>query len=174
MTSRRANGRLGRLAAALVLAAGSAAVAAACSEDLEQVPPPPDGGEDSGTVGLSECPKVEPSNRAACLLPEGTTCEFGQCGTRLARCTRGAWMVASNPPPRPPCPEAPPNTDVPCPACWPREISCTYGSSDCSQADASLNTAIASCPQGSWVLDIRPCRDGGGPDVQRDGGPDED
>lgn len=169
VTSRRP--ALAQLAAVLVLCSTSAAVAGACGDDAVNVPLPPDDGDDGGQVAIADCPANEPPNGSACLLPEGTTCDFGQCGTRLARCSRGAWKVGSNAPPAPPCPDVPPNPDTPCPACWPPEISCTFGSSDCSQADASLNTAIASCPSGpngNWVLDIRPCRDGGGPDVQGD------
>jgi len=168
--------RIAGLAAALVLLSSAAALAGACGDGSASTPPPPDGGDDGGQVATSDCPTIEPRNGAECLLPQGTTCDFGQCGTRLAECTRGAWRVGSNTPPRPPCPVLPPNPDTPCPACWPAEISCTYGSSDCSLADASPNTAIASCPKGAsgnWVFDIRPCRDGGGPDVQGDA-PDAD
>lgn len=151
-----------------VVAAGSATLAGACGDGSAGVTAGPDSGEESGSVQRAECPTVEPDDKSQCLLPEGTTCNFGQCGTRLAQCTRGAWIFGSNAKPRPPCPVAPPTPDVACPACWPVTTSCTYGSSDCSQADASVNTAIASCPHGTWVLDIRPCRDGGGPDVQGD------
>jgi len=33
-----------------------------------------------------------------------------------------------------------------------------YGSADCSAADASVNTAVASCADGKWAIDIQPCR----------------
>ena len=161
--------RAGFLAAVVgVVAAGSASLAGACGDGSAAVTPETDGGEESGSGQRAECPTVEPADRSLCLLPEGTTCNFGQCGTKLAQCSRGAWIIAGNAPPSPPCPVDPPTTDVACPACWPPAVSCTYGSSDCSLADASVNTAIASCPHGTWVLDIRPCRDGGGPDVQGD------
>ncbi|MEA2749506.1 MAG: hypothetical protein QOI41_3649 [Myxococcales bacterium] len=163
------------LAAALgTVAALAASLEAACGDSSASATGGPDGGEESSTVPRAVCPTAEPSNGGLCLLPEGTTCDFGQCGTRLARCTQGAWVFGGNGAPSPPCPVDPPNPDVQCPACWPAAVSCTYGSSNCSAADASVNTAIASCPHGTWVLDIRPCRDGGGPDVQGDGGPDAD
>jgi hypothetical protein len=47
-------------------------------------------------------------------------------------------------------------------------MSCRYGSADCSAEDASVNTGIAFCRDEKWVFDVRPCRDGGGPDVQGD------
>jgi hypothetical protein len=156
------------LAATLgTVAIGAASLAGACGDGSTSATPGPDSGEETGSVQRAECPAVEPPDRSLCLLPQGTTCNFGQCGTRLARCMQGAWILGGNAAPSPPCPDVPPNTE-PCPACWPATLSCTYGSSDCSAADASVNTAIASCPHGTWVLDIRPCRDGGGPDVQGD------
>lgn len=158
------------------LAGVTGALVSACADDSEVTAVATEGGEGGGPVSTVDCPMAEPPGGSECPLPEGTTCDFGRCGTRLARCTQGRWMVGANVPPSPPCPEAPPNPAVSCPACWPAAISCTYGSSDCSAADASVNTAIASCPNGTWVVDIRPCRDGGGreggPDVQGDGGPD--
>jgi hypothetical protein len=167
--SRLSQLRAGFLAAVVgSVAAGSAALAGACGDSSTAVMAETDGGEESGSGENAECPTVEPADRSQCLLPEGTTCNFGQCGTKLAQCSRGAWISAGNATPNPPCPANPPTPDVACPACWQPGISCTYGSSDCSTADASVNTAIASCPQGTWVLDIRPCRDGGGPDVQGD------
>ena len=163
------------LAATISTAAvAAAAVAGACGDGSAAVTAGSDGGEETGSVQRAECPTAEPANGSLCLLPEGTTCDFGQCGTRLARCMQGAWKLGGNGAPSPPCPVDPPNTDLQCPACWPAAVSCTYGSSDCSAADASVNTAIASCPRGTWVLDIRPCRDGGGPDVQGDAGADAD
>jgi len=167
--SRASRARAGFLAAVIgVVAAGSAALAGACGDSSATTTQEADGGEESGSGQSAQCPTVEPDGGDLCLLPEGTTCNFGQCGTRLAQCSRGAWIIAGNAMPNPPCPANPPTADVACPACWRTESSCTYGSSDCSMADASVNTAIASCPHGTWVLDIRPCRDGGGPDVQGD------
>lgn len=156
------------------VAALAASLEAACGDSATSVTNAADGGEESGSVQRPDCPTAEPPNGSLCQLPEGTTCDFGQCGTRLGRCKRGAWIFGGNGPPSPPCPVDPPNTDLPCPPCWPAAVSCTYGSTNCSAADASVNTAIASCPRGTWVLDIRACRDGGGPDVQGDGGPDAD
>lgn len=164
----------GQIALILVLGSGAIAAAGACADDLESTPPEADGGGETGSVSSDDCPGAIPTNGAVCLLPEGTTCDFGQCGTRLARCTRGAWQVGGNPDASPPCPTDPPSADGGCPACWPSNLACTYGSTNCSAEDASINTAIATCPSGTWVLDIRPCRDGGGPDVQGDGEPDAD
>ncbi|HSO34694.1 MAG TPA: hypothetical protein VLT33_19300, partial [Labilithrix sp.] len=132
-----------------------------------------DGAAEDGQALDGGCPTERPTTGSACLLPEGTTCDFGLCGTRLAQCSRGAWIVASNDPPRPPCPEIAPNMDTPCPACWSADVTCSYGSNDCSLPDASDNTTVAACPDGGWVVEFRPCRDAG-PDVQGDGGPDAD
>ncbi len=163
------------LAASLgTIAVGSATLAGACGDSSASVSPGADGGEESGSVQKAECPTAEPDDGSLCLLPEGTTCNFGLCGTRLATCRQGAWILGGNAAPRPVCPADPPAVDLQCPPCWRASDSCTYGSSDCSSADASVNTAIASCPHGTWVLDIRPCRDGGGPDVQGDAGADAD
>ena len=158
---------------ALVVGSGAATLASACGSDASTLTPTQDGGGGDGALPRSDCPKAEPADGTLCLLPEGTTCDFGLCGTRLARCSQGAWRVGGNAAPSPACPKDPPN-NTPCPACWPRAISCPYGSTDCSAADASVNAAIASCPNGTWILEVRPCRDGGGPDVQGDGGPDAD
>lgn len=163
------------LAATLgTVAIGAATLAGACGDSSASVNPGSDGGDEGGSVQRAECPTAEPADHSLCLLPEGTTCNFGQCGTILARCTQGAWIMGGNAKPRPLCPADPPNPDLQCPACWPAGGICTYGSTDCSAADASVNTAVASCPQGTWVLDIRPCRDGGGPDVQGDAEADAD
>jgi hypothetical protein len=179
LTPRTSGGRYApRISAqiALVLALGCALMAAAgaCADDSTATPEVEDGGGEGGSVSRDDCPAAAPVNGSVCLLPEGTTCDFGLCGTRLARCSQGVWQLGANAAPRPPCPADPPSTDIPCPACWPVAVSCTYGSTDCRAEDASLNTAIASCPNGTWVIDIRPCRDGGGPDVQGDGEPDAD
>jgi hypothetical protein len=163
-----------QIAASLALGSALAAVVAACADDSESSPQAAEGGGEDGSQAVAECPPTAPAPGATCLLPEGTTCDFGLCGTRLARCTSGQWRLGTNAPPSPPCPADPPNPDIACPACWPAEITCTYGSASCSDEDASINTAVASCPNGTWLLDIRPCRDGGEPDVQGDGGPDAD
>ena len=165
---------LAQLALALVLGVGLATAAGACGDDATVIPPEADSSDEASSVSRDDCPTTAPVNGSVCLLPEGTTCDFGLCGTRLARCTQGAWQTGSNARPSPPCPEDPPSADIACPACWPVSVSCTYGSTNCAAKDASLNTATASCPSGKWILDIRPCRDGGGPDVQGDGGPEAD
>jgi hypothetical protein len=165
---------LGSLAAALLVVAAAVALGGACTTMSVDVSTEAGSGDDSAALDRASCPKAAPTGGALCLLPEGTTCDFGGCGITIARCSQGAWRYASNTPPTPPCPEAPPNPDVACPACWPAAVTCPYGSTNCSAADASANTAVASCPHGTWVLDIRPCRDGGGSDVQGDGGLDAD
>lgn len=169
--------RLTRAAAALALAAAASALPFACTSTADDELPGDDAGALDGTATRTDCPEQEPAAGAACALPEGTTCGFGKCGTRLARCTLGAWEIGANPAPRPPCPEVPPSQGQACAPCWPPEMTCTYGSTDCSAEDASVNTAVASCPNETWVLSVRPCRDGGldgGPDVQGDSGLDAD
>jgi hypothetical protein len=164
---------LAPIAVALALGSLLAAVAAACGADTEDPATLPErGAEDSGII-VATCPKARPANGTECLLPEGTTCDFGQCGTLLAQCSRGLWVLASNDPPRPPCPDVAPNPGIACPPCWAPAVSCPYGSTDCSLPDASDNKTIATCPDGGWVVEFRPCRDAG-PDVQGDGGPDAD
>jgi len=156
---------------ALVAMCGAAALAGACADDVDVVPTTGDAGADGGTVDRATCPPLAtpPADGTSCLLPEGTTCDFGECGRRLAQCTRGVWRYGANATSKPPCPADPPAEDTACPPCWPEELACTYGSTNCASEDASLNTAIASCPRarGTWQVVIRPCRDGG-PDVQGD------
>lgn len=149
-------------------------IAAKCGDGEGGFEPTLDASDGDGAINRARCPSAAPSEGESCVLPEGTTCDFGQCGTRLATCGRGRWTFGTNPAPAPNCPSLPPEVDAACPACWPASATCTYGSTDCSQPDASLNTAVASCPNGAWVLDIRPCRDGGEPDVQGDAEPDAD
>jgi hypothetical protein len=164
---------LARIAAALVIGLSAATIAAACGEGNQDAATPAEDGMEDGAVIVAACPKTQPPAGSECRLPEGTTCDFGLCGTRLAQCSRGVWVAASNGPPRPPCPVVPPNEGIACPPCWSPEVSCTYGSTDCSLPDASDNRTIAACPEGAWVVEFRPCRDAG-PDVQRDGRPDAD
>lgn len=160
---------LAQIAGVLLSAAAAVAIASACGTDNADPSAPEEAGAESGAVLDGGCPVTRPANGAICLLPEGTTCDFGLCGTRLARCSAGQWQVASNLPPRPPCPKDPPNIDTSCPACWSADVTCSYGSDDCSLPDASDNTTLATCPAGAWVVEFRPCRDAG-PDVQGDGG----
>ncbi len=163
---------LASIAGVLLFAAAAVTIASACGTDGDPLLTPEAGAEGAAVLD-GGCPVARPANGAECLLPEGTTCDFGLCGTRLARCSGGQWQVASNLPPRPPCPEFPPNIDTSCPACWSADVTCNYGSNDCSLPDASDNTTLATCPDGGWVVEFRPCRDAG-PDVQDDGGLDED
>lgn len=159
----------------LVLGTGAVGLVGACDGDATDTPGGDDGGAETGSVDPGACPEEAPAPNSLCILPEGTTCDFGRCGTLLARCTLGVWRFGGNPPPQPPCPDPPPNEGVACPACWPVTLSCIYGSTDCSAEDASVNTTIATCPEGrTWVVETRPCRDGGGPDVQGDAEPDAD
>lgn len=162
-----------RVALAGVLAVGGAAAIGACSTETTTDTPGTDAGIDDSAVATAICPATAPAAGSRCTLPEGTTCDFGSCGTRLAQCSGGTWRFGSNPPPRPACPEQPPDIEAPCPECWPAEATCVYGSQDCSAADASLNTSVASCVNRKWTLEVRPCRDAGA-DVQRDAGPDAD
>lgn len=156
-----------------MIGAAAAAIASACGADASTLAGNPEGGAEDGPALDGGCPTERPTTGSPCLLPEGTTCDFGLCATRLAQCSRGSWVVASNDPPRPPCPEIAPNMGTPCPACWSTDVACSYGSTDCSLPDASDNTTLAACPDGGWVVEFRPCRDAG-PDVQGDGGPDAD
>ena len=52
--------------------------------------------------------------------------------------------------------------------------TCSYGT--CDGPDASSNTAVASCPGGTWTLVVRPCgaTSDSGADVQRDAGDEDD
>lgn len=139
----------------------------------------PDAGTPNGEVAAGVCPTDAPRAGDPCLLPEGTTCAFGACGTPIATCFLGSWVYGGNPPPRPPCPTEPPTPETACPACWQTTDSCSYGSEDCSAADASTNRATATCPSGTWVIEFVPCAnadDAGdaGTDVQGDAGGDAD
>jgi hypothetical protein len=165
---------LAQVAAALIACAASVAVIGACADEPAAEPPQPDSGVDDGAVATAICPTIAPEAGAKCVLPEGTTCDFGFCGTVLARCTGGIWRFASNAPPRPLCPDAaPPDDEAECPQCWPEDVACIYGSQDCSAADASANTAVATCLARRWTVEIRPCRDAGA-DVQGDAQQDAD
>jgi len=133
----------------------------------------PDSGVDDSALATAICPTIAPADRSGCTLPEGTTCDFGQCGTVLAQCIGGLWRFGTNAPPRPQCPTLTPETESDCPECWPEDVTCLYGSQDCSLPDASLNTSVAACVKKKWTLEVRPCRDAG-PDVQGDAGLDGD
>ncbi len=126
------------------------------------------------------CPPASavPTQGAACDLPEGTTCDFGACSTKLASCTRGHWQYGANPPPNPPCPAQVPLPMSPCPQCWPNEGQCTYHEADCFSGDASnQQILVATCENEVWAESLRPCPVPGGDagaDVQRDADADAD
>lgn len=146
---------------------------AACGDDVAAPPAEVDSGVDDSALATAICPNIAPTEGEKCTLPEGTTCDFGQCGTVLAQCTGGLWRFGSNRPPNPACPEQAPETESACPSCWPEDKTCIYGSTDCSAADASINTSVAACMNGKWTLEVRTCRDAG-PDVQGDAALDGD
>ncbi len=151
---------------------------AACGGDPPATPNP-DAGTDDSSLDKGVCPASAPRANAACILPEGTTCSFDKCGTSIARCTKGAWVYAANPPPSPPCPPLVPGIDELCPACFPETQPCVYGSTDCSLEDASPNTATAFCVRTDdvlkWSVSIKECRPvDASTDVQGDAGLDGD
>lgn len=150
-----------------------AALAASCAEDLTVRTPTVDASLEDSTVSTAVCPEAMPGGDLACSLPEGTTCDFGGCGTRVAQCSGGRWRVGTNPAPKPVCPAEPPTVDAPCPPCWPESATCSYGSRDCTSAEASLNRSVASCADGRWSLEVTPCRDAGA-NVQADADADAD
>ena len=152
---------------------GALVVWSACGSDSGFTLDAPDAAGVDGAGIVNGCPASPPTSGEACLVPEGTTCDFGQCGTRLTQCTSGRWVYSGNTPPKSTCPAIAPNAGVACPACWDPSLTCSYGSADCSKPDASDQSTVASCPDGGWVVDFSPCRDAG-PDVQGDGGADAD
>jgi hypothetical protein len=172
------------LASASFVAAAIASLSEACNGDGAAPSTAPDSGSTTGAVGDGICPALAPSPGDPCLLPEGTTCAFGSCGTAIAQCLYGTWLYGGNVGPTPVCDPAPPTEGTACPPCWPPAVVCRYGSLDCSAADASANTTLATCPSGSWRLLYSPCADAGdaghdgsadaGTDVQRDAEPDAD
>jgi hypothetical protein len=147
-----------RLALLLLALAAFTAIVGACGDGGLAPSAEADSGSAPAAVGEGICPRSAPAPSAACVLPEGTTCAFGACGTPIAQCIHGAWLYGGNPPPRPPCPDpAPPAPESACPPCWPADVTCRYGSEDCSSADASANRTVASCPNGVWLLEFSPC-----------------
>lgn len=149
-------------------------LAASCGDGGAVNTTEPDGGAGSSGVASAVCPGAAPRAGESCLLPEGTVCAFGSCDTQYARCTGGVWRLSPNDPGQPLCPAQSPFPGESCPPCWPVATSCLYGSADCNAPDASENRSIATCADGRWSLAFEPCRDGGGADVQRDGGADAD
>lgn len=164
-----------RLALALAAVPVAISVAAACVTSASPAVDVDAGDGDGASPTRAACPKAEPAAGEACDLPEGTTCDYGTCGTQLAECTNGAWRRAGNTAPNPPCPEAPPTADAGCPPCWPKTRTCTYDTA-CRDPDASrpVNAALASCPNEVWELVIEPCPDVQGGDAGLDGGRDGD
>lgn len=157
------------------------AIAAACGEDPGVSPLSADAGHVPGVLGDSVCPDAAPEAGEGCVLPEGTTCAFGVCGSPIARCSLGAWRYSGNPQPTPLCPKDFPVSESACPPCWPPELECTYGSRDCTAPDASANTTVASCVDGGpdrplqWSLRSFPCGIlDAGTDVQSDAAFDAD
>jgi hypothetical protein len=161
-----------------------ATIAVACTDEVPAEKPRSDAGGTPATLGDSVCPNLAPTPGERCLLPEGTTCAFGACGSSIAQCTLGAWRYSGNPDSgnlaSQPCPKDFPASESACPPCWPSGLECTYGSSDCSAADASANRTVASCVADPgeplrWSLRSFPCgiMDAGA-DVQGDAAPDAD
>jgi hypothetical protein len=168
--------RLAQLAAVLAVAIG--AQQTACSGDPPAVANP-DAGTDDSSLDKGVCPLAAPAAKTTCILPEGTTCSFDKCGTSIAMCTKGAWVYASNPPSKPPCPPLVPGIDELCPACFPETQPCVYGSTDCTLEDASPNTATAFCVRSEnalkWSVTFKECRPiDASTDVQGDAGLDGD
>jgi hypothetical protein len=169
-------GSLVPITLALLGFSGAATAIAACDATKDASPAAGDAGGDGTVAPKTSCPKDEPVDQSACDLPEGTTCDFGTCGTNLSRCTLGTWVHSGNPPPSPPCPSTPPAADSGCPACWPASKTCVYEPAVCLAGDASpQNTAVAGCVKEIWSLDFRPCvpKDAGA-DVQGDADADGD
>ena len=155
----------------------------ACNVSLVAAPADGDGGLDGGSIDRATCPNVAPAANSPCTLPEGTSCGFGTCALRLARCSQGKWTFGANAPPRTACPINPPTAGDACPKCWPGG-TCTYQPQNCQpDSDAAApNVAVASCidnpsaPIGigaMWTLSFLPCQDAGA-DVQGDAGLDAD
>lgn len=164
-----------RLAVLVGIALAGLMMAVACSDDVNDESA---GAADSGYTGNLEdsvCPAAAPGAGSSCLLPNGTTCAFGACGTVIARCVGGSWLYSGNGAGPPACPKDFPVAESDCPPCWSAQLSCTYGSTDCSAIDASPNTTVASCASGKWRLFTYPCGNlDAGADVQRDSAPDAD
>lgn len=153
-------------------------IAVACTDDFVASPVQPDSGSTPATLGDSVCPDAAPEAGAGCVLPEGTTCSFGACSSKIAQCTLGAWRYSGNPPPKPLCPKDFPVSESACPPCWPSGFECTYGT--CEEPDASTNTTVAACIDGGtgqperWQLRSFACAKDAGADVQGDAEPDAD
>ena len=85
--------------AVLVSASAAVALSSAWTDDFD-VAPAIDGGDgDSSSTERAACPKAPPTNGATCTLPEGTTCNFGQCAP-VVQCTRGVWRHGASPSPK--------------------------------------------------------------------------
>ncbi len=119
----------------------------------------PDAGADQDLLGPSpaRCPAERPTGGTACTLPEGTACAFGTCDG-FATCTRGAWRIATNPPPNPPCPALVPEEGQACPPCFGATV-CTYNDLTCT--DAAANAARATCARGTFTVTLVTCVEAG-------------
>jgi hypothetical protein len=166
-----------RFATVALAAAAIAGLSGACHDDSSPPPDTGDSGSTTGAVGDGICPSFAPAPGDACLLPSGTTCAFGSCGTSIGQCLHGAWLYGENLGPTPVCDPSPPAEGTACPPCWPPAVVCRYGSlNDCTAPDASANITVAICPFGLWRLQYSPCGSlDAGPDVEppnsADGGP---
>lgn len=161
----------------LLLVLALCGVFAACDSTRTETPEVEAGVEGEAGIDKVECPKAVPARDAPCALPEGTTCDFGACGTKLAVCTHGLWSFGGNPAPNPPCPGLLPGKGEACPACWPEAKPCPYHPPGCFSEDASdeQRIATASCVENVWAIAYSSCPlFEGGADVQRDAGPDGD
>lgn len=147
----------------------------ACDVSLVTAPGDDTNATDGGTIDqATTCPSVDPGDGGACSLPEGTTCSFESCGSRIAQCRMGFWVFGSNPPPKPQCPELAPAQGGSCSQCWPEGVVCPYVPTSCEPNDGSVpNNTVASCLDASWTLSFLPCRDAGA-DVQGDAKTDAD
>lgn len=153
-----------------------------CTDDSPKVAESSDSGAEAAVVAAGQCPSNAPVAGDGCAFPEGTTCSFGTCNAVIAECTKGVWRFGTNVGTAPSCPSDFPQTGAACPTCFPADLSCNYGSTDCSLPDASTNRSVASCPKGVWEIETFPCSDASsigapqdaGADVQGDAGPDVD
>lgn len=165
--------RLRRPWLAAVIPLIAVAVATSCSDDPTAPSGTPDSGAQPGQLGQSFCPDAAPEAGEGCVVPEGTTCSFGACSeATIAQCTRGAWRFGGNPPPLASCPSDFPVSGQTCPACFPANLRCRYGT--CDGADATANVSSASCDGGVWsisIVETCPPRDSGLGDSSADAGP---
>lgn len=132
------------------------AVATSCDDAPPAPAPTPDAGAQGGQLAEGVCPDAAPEAGEGCVVPEGTTCSFGACGTAIAQCTRGRWRFGGNPPPSEDaeaiCPTDFPASESACPPCFPANVACAYGT--CDGPDATATVSRASCDAGRWSISI--------------------